>query len=90
MANARLLRSALTGMGYKVYGGIDAPYLWMETPKGLTSWEFFERMLRSAEVVCTPGVGFGSCGEGYVRLSAFGTHENTEKALRRMADRLSN
>ena len=89
MANARLLRSALTGMGYKVYGGIDAPYLWMETPKGLTSWEFFERMLRSAEVVCTPGVGFGSCGEGYVRLSAFGTHENTEKALRRMADRLS-
>jgi len=97
MENARLMRESLTGMGFKVYGGVDAPYLWVRTP-GLTpnpspkgegsSWDFFDWMLRSAHVVCTPGVGFGSVGEGYVRLTAFGTHENTEKALRRIANRL--
>ena len=84
MENAHMMREALTGMGFKVYGGIDAPYLWVGTPEGMTSWEFFDWMLRSAHVVCTPGAGFGDQGEGFVRLTAFGTHENTEKALRRI------
>ena len=84
MENARLMREALTAMGFKVYGGVDAPYLWVSTPKGMTSWEFFDWMLHSAHVVCTPGAGFGGRGEGFVRLTAFGTHENTEKALERI------
>ena len=88
MENARMMRKALTGMGFKVYGGTDAPYLWVSTPKGMTSWDFFDWMLHSAHVVCTPGVGFGAQGEGYVRLTAFGTHENTEKALRRIDSKL--
>ena len=88
MQNAKLMRETLTQMGFTVYGGTDAPYIWVKTPKGMTSWEFFDWMLRSAHVVCTPGAGFGPSGEGYVRLTAFGTHENTEKALRRMANRL--
>ncbi len=88
MQNAKLMRETLTQMGFTVYGGTDAPYIWVKTPKGMTSWEFFDWMLHSAHVVCTPGAGFGPSGEGYVRLTAFGTHENTEKALRRMANRL--
>ncbi len=88
MENARLMRASLTEMGFKVYGGIDAPYLWVKTPDGMTSWKFFDWMLCSAHVVCTPGVGFGDQGEGFVRLTAFGTHENTGKALRRIANRL--
>ena len=88
MENARLMREALTEMGFKVYGGIDAPYLWVSTPNGMSSWEFFDWMLHSAHVVCTPGAGFGPSGEGFVRLTAFGTHENTEKALLRISNRL--
>ncbi|MBR3858285.1 MAG: LL-diaminopimelate aminotransferase [Bacteroidaceae bacterium] len=88
MENARMMREALTRMGFKVYGGIDAPYLWAQTLGSMTSWEFFDWMLHSAHVVCTPGVGFGVQGEGYVRLTAFGTHENTEKALRRIDSKL--
>jgi LL-diaminopimelate aminotransferase len=90
MDNAREMREALTHMRFKVYGGIDAPYLWVETPRGMTSWEFFDLMLRNAQVVCTPGAGFGSSGEGYVRLTAFGTHENTAEALRRITDNIQN
>ena len=88
MENARMMREALMEMGFKVYGGIDAPYLWIQTPGSMTSWEFFDWMLHSAHVVCTPGVGFGVQGEGYVRLTAIGTHENTEKALRRIDSKL--
>lgn len=84
MQNAKLMCETLTQMGFTVYGGTDAPYIWVKTPKGMTSWEFFDWMLHSAHVVCTPGAGFGPSGEGYVRLTAFGTHENTEKALRRI------
>lgn len=93
MQNARLMREALTNMGFTVYGGTDAPYLWVKVP-GLTpvgegsSWGFFDWMLQNANVVCTPGAGFGPSGEGYVRLTAFGTHENTEKAIRRITNRL--
>jgi len=88
MQNATLMRKALTDMGFTVYGGTDAPYIWVKTPKCMSSWEFFDWMLYSAHVVCTPGAGFGSSGEGYVRLTAFGTHENTEKALRRIDSKL--
>lgn len=88
MENARVMRETLAEMGFKVYGGKDAPYLWVSTPSGMSSWDFFDWMLHSAHVVCTPGAGFGPSGEGYVRLTAFGIHENTEKALRRMANRL--
>lgn len=88
MDNARLMRGALMEQGFKVYGGKDAPYLWVSTPNSMSSWEFFDWMLHSAHVVCTPGVGFGPSGEGFVRLTAFGTHENTEKALRRITNRL--
>jgi LL-diaminopimelate aminotransferase len=89
MENARLLRETFTSMGFTVYGGMDAPYLWVRTPGELISWQFFEEMLHKAQVVCTPGVGFGPSGEGYVRLTAFGTHENTEEALRRIANEIS-
>lgn len=88
MENARIMREELTDMNFKVYGGEDAPYLWVCTPNGMTSWEFFDWMLRSAHVVCTPGAGFGPSGEGYVRLTAFGTHENTEEALHRIEKKL--
>ena len=88
MKNAHMMRASLTDMGFKVYGGIDAPYLWVKTPGNMTSWEFFNWMLQSAHIVCTPGVGFGDKGEGFVRLTAFGTHENTVKALRRINSKL--
>lgn len=84
MENARLMRETLTDIGFKVYGGKDAPYLWVKTPKGMTSWDFFDWMLHKAHIVCTPGVGFGPSGEGFVRLTAFGTHEATVEALRRI------
>ena len=82
MENARLMREALTGMGFTVYGGVDAPYLWVGVDG--SSWAFFDKLLREAHVVCTPGVGFGSAGEGYVRLTAFGNRELTLEALRRV------
>mgnify|MGYP002623268780 CR=1 FL=1 len=88
MQNASVMREALTAMGFKAYGGEDAPYLWVATPDGMTSWEFFDWCLSSARVVCTPGAGFGPSGEGYVRLTAFGTHENTERALRRIREKI--
>jgi LL-diaminopimelate aminotransferase len=88
MKNARIMREELTNMNFKVYGGADAPYLWVRTPNGMSSWEFFDWMLHSAHVVCTPGAGFGPSGEGYVRLTAFGTHENTEEALHRIEKKL--
>lgn len=82
MDNARLMRSTLQNLGFTVYGGEDAPYLWLKTPGN--SWDFFDWMLRSAHVVCTPGAGFGKSGEGYVRLTAFGNHEQTIEALERI------
>ena len=84
MENARLMRQTLSSLGFKVYGGVDAPYLWMQVPEGTTSWGFFDDMLHRAHVVCTPGAGFGSCGEGYVRLTAFGRREQTLEALERI------
>ena len=84
MQNAHLLLTTLRDLGYECYGGENAPYVWMKTPHGMDSWQFFEALLYGANVVCTPGVGFGPSGEGYVRFTAFGTRENTEEALRRI------
>ncbi len=85
MANASLIRDTLTKLGYAVYGGLNAPYIWVRTPKGLGSWEFFDLLLNKANVVCTPGAGFGPAGEGYVRLTAFGLPQNVREALDRFA-----
>jgi LL-diaminopimelate aminotransferase len=85
MANARLIRDTLGKLGYTVYGGVNAPYIWVKTPHGLGSWEFFDRLLNKANVVCTPGAGFGPAGEGYVRLTAFGLPRNVREALDRLA-----
>ena len=84
MHNAHRMVQALKKLGFEVYGGVNAPYIWMRTPAGTSSWQFFEALLYGANVVCTPGVGFGPSGEGYVRFTAFGTHENTEEALKRI------
>lgn len=83
MENARMIREGLTEAGFTCYGGVDAPYIWMKTPEKMTSWEFFDYLLDKANVVGTPGSGFGPSGEGYFRLTAFGTHENTKAALER-------
>jgi LL-diaminopimelate aminotransferase len=85
MENARHMKDVLTKLGIEVYGGQNAPYLWMKTPNGASSWRFFEEMLYGAHVVCTPGVGFGPSGEGYVRLTAFNSHKQTEIALDRLS-----
>ncbi len=82
--NAARLRDGLTSLGLTVFGGVDAPYVWLKTPNGLKSWDFFDRLLATANVVGTPGSGFGSSGEGYFRLSAFNSRENVEEALARM------
>lgn len=84
MENARRIREGLQAAGFEAYGGVNAPYIWMKTPDGLNSWEFFDRLLTQVQVVGTPGSGFGASGEGYFRLTAFGTHENTAEALRRI------
>ncbi|MBN2133373.1 MAG: LL-diaminopimelate aminotransferase, partial [Sedimentisphaerales bacterium] len=85
MTNAALIRKTLTEMGYEVYGGVNAPYIWLKTPDGAGSWDFFDRLLKEANVIGTPGVGFGPAGEGYFRLTAFGTPENVKEALERFA-----
>ncbi len=83
-ANAARLREALGAAGFTVFGGEHAPYIWMRTPAGLSSWDFFDRLLSEAHVVGTPGAGFGPSGEGYLRLSAFNSRENVEEAIRRI------
>jgi LL-diaminopimelate aminotransferase len=85
MAGAAQIRASLTKLGYTVYGGVNAPYLWVRTPNGMGSWDFFDRLLQRANVVCTPGVGFGPMGEGYVRLTAFATPQNVTEAMERFA-----
>ena len=84
MENASKMLETLRSLGYECYGGENAPYIWMKTPSATSSWKFFEELLYGANVVCTPGVGFGPSGEGYVRFTAFGSHEATEEALRRI------
>ena len=84
MRNASAIRSGLADAGYEVYGGTDAPYIWMKTPDNMSSWDFFDHLLEKVQVVGTPGSGFGAEGEGYFRLTAFGTYENTLEAIDRI------
>ncbi len=84
MGNARLLREAASAAGLAVFGGENAPYVWVACPAGLSSWDMFDRMLRDAQVVITPGSGFGSAGEGYFRISAFNSRANVEEVCRRL------
>ena len=84
MNNAKVIKEGLKDAGYNVSGGVNAPYIWLETPKGMTSWDFFDYLLDKANVVGTPGSGFGPSGEGYFRLTAFGTYENTVAAIERI------
>lgn len=84
MANARIIRQSLQGFGLQVFGGENAPYIWVRTPNGTDSWSFFDRLLREAQVVTTPGAGFGAAGEGYIRITAFGTHKNSVEAMERV------
>ena len=84
MRNAKLIHDELAKAGFSVSGGVNAPYIWLETPEKMTSWEFFDYLLTEANVVGTPGSGFGAHGEGYFRLTAFGTYENTLKAIDRI------
>jgi LL-diaminopimelate aminotransferase len=86
MANATRLREGLGGAGFTLFGGEHAPYIWMRTPGGLSSWDCFDRLLSDAHVVGTPGAGFGAAGEGYIRLSAFNSRENVEAAITRIRE----
>ncbi len=84
MKNAKTILEGLKAAGYTVFGGVNAPYIWLKTPDGMNSWEFFDYLLEKANVVGTPGSGFGPSGEGYFRLTAFGSHENTVAAIERI------
>ncbi len=88
MENARIVRQGLEATGLRVYGGRNAPYIWVKTPPGLSSWDFFDKLLNDAHVVGTPGSGFGPSGEGYFRLTAFGRREQAEEAVRRIKSRV--
>lgn len=85
MNNATIIRENLKKIGLRIYGGVNSPYIWVKTPKDMNSWEFFDLLLEKANVVGTPGVGFGPSGEGYLRLTAFNTIENTEEAMNRIS-----
>ena len=84
MRNASTIKTGLAEAGFEVYGGVNAPYIWLKTPEKMSSWDFFDYLLEKANVVGTPGSGFGPCGEGYFRLTAFGSYENTVAALNRI------
>jgi len=86
MGNAKLLRDAVADAGLEAFGGVNAPYIWVKTSEGLTSWQMFDRMLRELKVVITPGAGFGAQGEGYFRISAFNNRANAEEVARRLRD----
>lgn len=88
MGNARILRGALESVGMRVYGGVNAPYVYASTPGGMKSWEALDKFLKETEISLAPGSGFGSEGEGFIRLSAFDTRERTEEAAERIKTRL--
>ncbi len=83
LRNANYMKETLEGLGLKVYGGTNAPYVWVKTPNGMNSWDFFDIILNKAGVVCTPGSGFGKCGDEYIRFSSFNSYENTVEAMER-------
>ena len=84
--NCKVIREGLIKAGYETFGGVDSPYIWFKVPKGYTSWEYFDYLLDKANVVTTPGSGFGSSGEGYLRLSSFGSYEDTTEAINRIVN----
>ena len=86
--NARVIREGLRQAGLTVSGGVNAPYIWVRTPEGVGSWAFFDRLLQEANVVTTPGAGFGPSGEGYIRVTAFGDAEDTRRAVERIGKML--
>ena len=88
MGNAKLIRESLTALGFKVFGGTNAPYVWVKTPAGVTSWDFFDKLLKEANVVITPGSGFGAHGEGYFRVSSFNSRQNVEEAMKRIKEKI--
>ena len=79
-----MIKEGLEKAGYKVYGAVNSPYVWCKTPEGMGSWEFFQMLLEKANVITTPGAGFGPSGEGYIRLTAFGDADETAEAVRRI------
>lgn len=87
LENAKIICDQLTAAGLTVYGGVNAPYVWVKTPNGLSSWDFFDKLLNTANVVGTPGSGFGAAGEGYFRISGFNSRENVEEAMQRITDK---
>ena len=87
LENARIIRERLSEAGIAVYGGINAPYVWVKTPNNLSSWDFFDKLLHTCNVVGTPGSGFGAAGEGYFRISAFNSRENVEEAMKRITEK---
>lgn len=87
--NANLIRTSMQQMGFEVYGGVNAPYIWMRTPDNMSSWDFFDLLLNRCQVLCTPGSGFGKSGEGYVRFSSFGKYEDTQEAMQRIKESMS-
>ena len=89
LKNAQLLRGGLQQAGFTVYGGVNAPYVWLKTPEGMSSWEFFDHLLEKSHIVGTPGSGFGAAGEGFFRLSAFNSRSNTEAAIDRIQKMLA-
>ena len=89
MNNASIIKKGLSELGFKVFGGEHAPYIWLKNPPNLSSWQFFDKLLEEAHVVATPGFGFGTQGEGYVRLSAFGNEQDIKKAIKSIKSNLS-
>ncbi|GBE94314.1 LL-diaminopimelate aminotransferase [Nostoc cycadae] len=87
LENAKIIREKLTAAGLAVYGGVNAPYVWVQTPNSLSSWDFFDKLLHTCNVVGTPGSGFGAAGEGYFRISAFNSRENVEEAMKRITEK---
>ncbi|MGF1457654.1 MAG: LL-diaminopimelate aminotransferase [Leptolyngbyaceae cyanobacterium] len=87
LENARIIREKLSDAGIQNYGGVNAPYVWVKTPQGLSSWDFFDKLLKTCHVVGTPGSGFGAAGEGYFRISAFNSRDNVETAMQRISDK---
>jgi LL-diaminopimelate aminotransferase len=88
MTNAKIIREGLADAGLNVFGGVNAPYIWLQTPNNMPSWDFFDKLLTEVNIVGTPGAGFGPSGEGYFRLTAFGNRENTERAIDRIKNNL--
>lgn len=87
LENARIIREKLTAAGFTVYGGVNAPYIWLKTPDNLSSWDFFDKLLHNCHVVGTPGAGFGAAGEGYFRISAFNSRANVDDAMQRITEK---